>query len=197
MMRLFYFTRLAIQNLRRGGQRVLVALLCISFGIAALVSLTMIAHSIESAILLTPAQLIGGDISMVRKDDQPILSKDIDQLDALQQSGEISDYTLIALSSSIMFHTSDSGEMYFAGGGFGVEPEKYPLAGGLQLGEPVNATLPTLLRQAGDVVVTRDLAEEHQLMVGDLIVLADARSRHSRDRGRARHRLRYPEPPGR
>ena len=175
MITLFHFVRLAIHNLRRGGQRVLVAWLCITFGIMALVAMTMIAKSVESTLLVEPAQLLGGDISMGRKAEDYILPKHVDQLNSLQQAGEISRYTLIAFNSSIMFHTPGSGEMHFAGNGMGIEPDKYPLAGSLIIGEPGSTGLPTLLRQVGDVVITRDIAQEYDLKVGNPLILADAR----------------------
>ncbi len=176
MMTLFHFIRLAVNNLRRGGQRVLVALLCITFGVMALVAMTMLANSIASAVVMASNQVIGGDISMGRKVEDTLRTEDIAQLDALQQSGEISNYTLIAFSSSVMFHAPGSGDMHFVGTSLGVEPGKYPLAGSLTIGEPGNVGLPTLLQQVGDVVVTRDLAESNHLAVGDPIALADLRT---------------------
>jgi putative ABC transport system permease protein len=176
MIALYHFLRLAIHNLRRGGQRILVALLCIAFGVMALVAMNMLAKSIQTAVDMPPAQLIGGDISMGRQAEDHIRSEDIAQLESLRQSGQISRYTLIAFnSSSIMFHTAGTGEMHFAGTGMGVEPLKYPLAGSLAIGEPGSVGLPTLLQRIGDVVVTRDIAERYNLKVGDPIVLADLR----------------------
>jgi putative ABC transport system permease protein len=175
MITLLQFIHLAIQNLRRGGQRVLVAFLCITFGIMALVAMTMLANSIASAVEMMPAQLLGGDISMGRKSEDFIQPENIDQLKLLEQNGEISRYTLIAFHSSVMFHTAGSGEMHFIGNGLGIEPGKYPLAGSLTIGEPGSTGLPTLLQKVGDVVVTRDIAEGYNLKVGDLIVLSDPR----------------------
>ncbi len=175
MIALFYFVRLALHNLFRGGQRVLVALLCITFGVMALVSMNMLAKCIESAILMTPAQLLGGDISMGRAVEDTVRPEDIDQLETLRQSGEIDQYTQIAFTSSIMVHAAQSGEVHFIPNGLGVEPDKYPLAGSLTIGEPGSIGLATLLQKTGDVVVTRDVAEEFNLKVGDSIFLADPR----------------------
>ncbi len=173
MIALFHFFRLAVRNLLRGGQRVLVALLCITFGIMSLVAMTMLAKSIESAVVLTPSQLLGGDISMGRAAEDTIRPEDIDQLQSLQESDLIDRYTLIAFSSSLMFHTPGSGDMHFIGNALGVEPDKYPLAGSLTIAEPGSTGLPTLLQQVGDVVVTRDIARQNHLEVGTAIVLAD------------------------
>ena len=57
----------------------------------------------------------------------------------------------------------------------GIEPDAYPLAGSLTIGEPGNTGLPTLLQQVGDVIVTRDIAGDYGLKVGDPIVLSDLR----------------------
>lgn len=176
MITLFHFVRLSVLNLCRGGQRVIVALLCIAFGIMVLVSMSMIAKSIEGTLLVEPAQLLGGDLSMGRETEDTIFPKHVDQLKALQQSGEISQYTLIAFNNtSIMFHAAGSGEMHFVGNGMGIEPDKYPLAGTLDIEEPGSTGLPTLLRQVGDVIITRDIAIGYNLKVGDRIVLSDLR----------------------
>ena len=87
MITLFQYVRLAIHNLLRGGQRVLVALLCITFGVMALVAMTLLAKSIASAVIMTPAQLLGGDLSIGRKAEDTIRPEHMDQLNALQQSG--------------------------------------------------------------------------------------------------------------
>lgn len=176
MITLFYFFRLAMRNLLRSGQRTLVALLCITFGIMSLVAMTMLAKSIESTIQMEPAQHIGGDLSIEREKKgtiSPVLAM---QLKQLQQDGLISRYTLIAYNSgSIAFHIPSSPELHFVSIGMGIEPEKYPLAGSLTIGEPGSIGLPTLLQQVGDVVITRDLAEDFRLHVGDTIILSDLR----------------------
>ncbi len=182
MIALFHFIRLAVLNLRRGGQRVLVALLCITFGVMALVALNMLAQSIAGAVEITPRELLGGDLSMTSKSEDALRPQDVAQLDALQQGGEITSYTLIAYNNaSIMFRAAGSAEMHFAGNGMGIQPEKYPLAGSLVIRERGNSglpavRLPTLLRQVGDVVVTRDIAEEYHLKVGSPVVLSDLRA---------------------
>jgi len=176
MITFFHFIRLATCNLRRGGQRVLVALFCITFGVMALVAMTMLAKSIQSAVDIPPAQLVGGDISMGRKSEDTLRAEDIDQLKSLEQSGEISRYTLIAYNGpSITFRSAGSGEMHFAGTGMGIEPDRYPLAGSLTIGDPTSTGLPTLLQKVGDVVITRDLAERYNFKVGDPLVLSDLR----------------------
>ena len=176
MITLFHYIRLALHNLRRGGQRILVALLCIAFGVMALVGMSMLAKSIESAVALTPAQRLGGDLSIGRQAEDFLRPADVDQLKTLQQNGEISAYTLIAFNNwSLMLRAASSSEMHFVGTAMGIEPDRYPLAGSLTIGEPGNTGLKTLLQQVGDVIVTRDAAGDYGLKVGDPIVLSDLR----------------------
>jgi putative ABC transport system permease protein len=169
------FIRLAFNNLRRGGQRVIVALLCIIFGVMSLVAMTMLSKAIERTLLLQPAEILGGDLSIGRQDTEYVLPENVEQLKALQQAGQIQRYTLLAYRSFLMFHSPGSGEMHFINVGLGIAPDEYPLAGSLTIGQPGSVGLPTLLQQVGDVVVTRDVAQEYQLKVGDAIVLADLR----------------------
>jgi len=177
MIALFHYIRLALHNLRRGGQRILVALLCIAFGVMALVAMSMLAKSIESAVVLTPAQRLGGDLSIGRQAEDFLRPADVDQLKTLQQNGEISAYTLIAFNNwSLMLRAAGSSEMHFVGTAMGIEPDRYPLAGSLTIGEPGNTGLTTLLQQVGDVIVTRDAAGDYGLKVGDPIVLSDLRT---------------------
>ena len=176
-MKTLFFFRLALNHLRRDGQRTLVALLCITFGIMALVSLTMLAESIDSAVQLTPAELIGGDLSAVRKSEETLCPGHTAQLEALLQDGKLSRYTLIAYNTeTLLMHLPGSGEVHFIGNGMGVEPDRYPLAGQLLIGEPSGAGLQALLRRAGSVVITRDLAAEYGLRAGDPVVLSDLRT---------------------
>ena len=113
-------------------------------------------------------------MSLVRSGEDALRPEDIDQLESLQHSGQISRYTLIAYNnSSLMFRTPGSGEMHFAGIGMGIQPDKYPLAGSLAIGDPADARLPALLQRDGDVIVTRDIAERYHLKVGDSLILSD------------------------
>jgi putative ABC transport system permease protein len=177
LVKLFSLTRMAVRNLFRSGPRVLIALVSITLGVAILVASSVTAQSIETAVRLQPAQVIGGDLSLTRGSGAILQPEDLAQLDTLQKNGQISRYTRIAYANaSILFRTAGSGEMHFAGLGLGIEPDKYPLAGPLTIAEPAATGLATLLQQVGDVVVTRDIADEYHLHIGDRITLSNLRA---------------------
>lgn len=177
LVRLYSLTRMAVRNLFRRGPRVLITLGSIALGVTALVASAITAQSIETAVRLQPAQVIGGDLSLTRSSGAALQPDDLTQLNTFQKNGQISRYTRIAYTNdSLLFRTAGSAQMHFAGLGLGIEPDKYPLAGPLTIAEPTATGLPTLLQQVGDVVVTRDIADEYNLHVGDRITLSNLRA---------------------
>ena len=49
-----FFLKTAFSQLRRGGQRNLVAFFCVAFGVMSLVTMTTMAKSIEKMLVLKP-----------------------------------------------------------------------------------------------------------------------------------------------
>ena len=167
------YLRLALTQLRRGEQRVLVALLCIAFGVMSLVSMTLLAHSIANSRVTEPAAQFGGDLALGWQAADLIPPAAAGQLQALQASGALTRYTLLVQTGTLIFHKPDSGEVVYAPNGFGVDPAVYPLAGRLTLNQPAGVQPAALLRGPGDALVTQDLADQNGLHVGDEIILAD------------------------
>ena len=173
MNRAVFYLRTAWHNLLRGGQRSLVALICIIFGVMSLVAMTLLSRAIENSLLLEPQEFIGADISMERAQEETIAPEQAGMLADLKAQGAIQNYSLMAYSSSLVFHLAGSSELHFPSAGMGVDASVYPLAGHLRVGEPAGAGLPALLQGVGDVVVTRDLADKYGLALGDQLVLSD------------------------
>lgn len=168
-----FFFRSAVTHLRRGGERTLVAFSCVVFGVMSLVAMTTMSKSIEKMMVLKPVEMIGGDLTLDREFEDVISPAQLTQLQDLKQTGIISDYTLMDYSISLAFHLPDSGELIFPAIGMGVDAEKYPLAGSLTIREPQGKPLTNLLAGTGDVVISRDLALEYKLKVGDKIFQSD------------------------
>ncbi|GAP12659.1 predicted ABC-type transport system [Longilinea arvoryzae] len=173
MTRLNFFLHTALEHLRHGGQRIGVAVLCVAFGVMSLVAMTLLSSSLERMLVETPHDLIGADISMDRSAEDAILPEHIEGLDELVKDGVLGKYTLVAYTSSLTFHLPDSGELRFPNEGIGIDPAAYPPIGALSVEGSESAGLPTLLAEVGDVLVSRDLALEYHLALGDSLVLAD------------------------
>lgn len=168
-----FYTRIAFNHLLHGGQRTFVALLCVAFGVMSLVSMMLLSSALERMLVDTPQDLIGADISMDRAADAAILPQQVDALEALRGEGVLDAYTLVAYTSSLTFHLPGSGELHFPGAGIGIDPAAYPPVGSLTVENAGGVGLPTLLAGVGDVLISRDLALEHHLSVGDTLVLSD------------------------
>jgi len=168
-----FFLKTAFTQLRRGGQRNLVAFLCVAFGVMSLVTMTTMASSIEKMLVLKPYELIGGDLTVDRVGEDSISVAQEDELKQLVASGQISDYTMMDYSTSLSFRKPDSGELFFPSIGMGVDTAKYPLAGALTISNPLDISLVQLLKTPGDVIVTRDLALAYRLKVNDQIILSN------------------------
>ncbi len=175
MIRLRFLLRTAVNHLWRGEQRVWAAVACIAFGVMSLLAMTLIAESIRRTLVLEPRQQIGADISLSRRGEDTLRPGDDAQLRAWREAGLLEQYLLVAEAHMLLYRRPDSGEVHFASTALGIDPDVYPLAGALSLAEPAGASLPALLRAPGDLVITRDVAEEQGLRVGDTLVLSDLR----------------------
>lgn len=168
-----FFINTALVRIWRGGQRSLVALLCVVFGVMSLVAMTTLAKSIEEMLVLEPQEMIGGDLTLDRTDESIISSTSEAGLQKLLTDGMISNYTLIDYNTSMGFRVPDSAEMIFPSVGMGVDTEKYPLAGNLTFVDEADKSLDEVLKSPNDVIITRDLALTYKLGVGDTILLSD------------------------
>jgi len=168
-----FYLRTALNHLRRGEQRALAALLCITFGVMSLVAMSLVAHAVAAANAITAAELFGADLSLNRQVEDFIGPEHAAELEALRASGDLTQVTLVAHSTSLAFRRPDSGELFFVNSGLGIDPAVYPLAGRLLVGLPAGATAADLLRAPGDVLITRDLAHAAGLRVGDPLLVSD------------------------
>jgi len=176
MKLLGFFIRTAVNHLRRGGQRNLVAMLCIAFGVMSLVAMTLLSQSIMRTMVVDPRYMIGADLSLAPRNEEYIQPEDTAGLDKLQAEGVIEQYTLAAHYSSLALRLPETGELSFINIGLGIDPSVYPLIGQITVGVPGGTGLPTLLQSPGDVILTSDLAAENHLTVGDRILLSNLES---------------------
>ncbi len=174
-MKAGFFLRTALNHLRRGEQRVWAALACITFGVMSLTAMMIVSQSLTHSLLMTPREQIGGDVNVGRQSEsENVISPEAEAgLQALQAEGVIERYLLAAQAGTLLWHLPNTGENHFASRGLGIDPAAYPLAGRLVLAVPENMGLPSVLAAAGDLVISRDLADTYGLAVDDTLVLAD------------------------
>ncbi len=166
MTTLAFYLRYAVRSLRRSGQRGVLAVACVAFGVFSLVSLQLFAASIQGAVLLPPTTLLGGDLALSRDaplspDDLAALTADPD-VDGVDARGEVPARLVQSLGDARLFIFTRL---------MAVDPAVYPLVGELRLR---SGTLSDALAEAGSVVLSRDLAAALAVDVGDRIRLVGA-----------------------
>lgn len=173
MVKFRFFFLTAIRNLRRGGQRIVIALLCIAFGVMSLSAMTNLADTVSTSLLSDPRTSLGGDMSISQSWSDYVDEGHINQIEDLAQDGLIDAYALLAVKNSIALRTPLSGELHFMTEVMGIEPPTFPIVGNFEIGEPKDQTLAMLLQDVGDVVVTRDVADKFGLAIDDALILSD------------------------
>ncbi len=166
---LFYFNY-ALRALKRGGQRTVLAVVCIAFGVMSLVAMQLVADNFTAVVMTDPRAEIGGDFQL-KGPDSVISSAQLAEIDHLQAKGLLDHYSPMADTGLQMMSTAN-GDMYLLDNAIGLDPQRYPLVGEVSLSVPRGAALVDLLRNADDAVITRDLADKLGLHVGDRFSLS-------------------------
>lgn len=169
--RLIFFFKYALNGLQRGGQRVVIALLAVAFGVMSLNVMASVADSIDRVLTTDSRVIVGGDLQVSAADG--VFDADaLETFQRLQQEGMLEAYTPRGELSYLLFRTENSGRAHFVRAVIGVDPSVYPLAGNWALSNPVDAAPGDLLRETGAALITRDLAAQYAVAVGDTLRLA-------------------------
>ena len=165
-------TRYALRSLGQGGQRLLIAVVAVAFGVMSLVTMITLSAEVERVLLVDEGIAVGGDIHLWR-DSGYLAAESLAQIEEIQAGGHIAQYALVAHSPALVVKTPESGRVTFLQGGAGFDPQAYPLVGEITLGQPANAVPTDVLKNPGDVIITADLAGERDLSLGDTILVAN------------------------
>ncbi len=152
----------AWRSLRRGGQRSAIAVACVAFGVMSLVSLQQLGFIIERVGLVPPRVAAGGDLMLSRA--TPFALNEA--LDALTAAGAEA-VSPLASAGARWLKRPGSGQASLLNRALGIDPERFPLYGTMELREPPGASLVDLLADDGTAVVTRDLADLYGLALGE------------------------------
>jgi putative ABC transport system permease protein len=162
--------RYAVRNLLRGGQRTLLAAVCVGFGVMSLVGLQMLSSMIAASIALDPRAVLGGDASLSRE-GRNLTAEDVEALERMRARGAIAAYTLTTPGWGALVKRAGAGQAYVLSRSLGVDPGTFPLVGEVRIARPAGATLRRLIAEPGTAAVTRDVAERMGLAPGDELTL--------------------------
>ncbi len=165
----------ALRSMLRGGQRTLLAVGCIAFGVLALTSMSLLASGIAGATFRPTASILGGDVLVsppARLDEESGISSD--QLRQWQDDGLVTAVDVRQqMNGLILLRSSGSGRGYPLFITLAVDPQTYPLVGEVDVVEPRGAVLSDIIRP-GHVVLTQDVAETAGVSVGDKVRVGGA-----------------------
>lgn len=170
MTGLFYL-RYAVRSLRRSGQRSLLAIVCIAFGVLSLISMQLLAGIIADGLMVDPRAQLGGDVELTL-DGQPFTVKHLATLDQFQDEQIIQAYTVRAVGRTNLMRTEQTGRVNFVSRVYGIDPATFPLVGEITFRNPENGSLAELLTPPGSAVISDELADRMDLVVGSRFTLA-------------------------
>ncbi len=165
----------ALRSMLRGGQRTLLAIGCIAFGVLALTAMSLLASGIAGATFRPTASILGGEVVV-----EPPSRLDEASGVAARQLQEWQDSGLIAavdvrqqMNGLIVLRNAGSGRGYPIFVTLAVAPQTYPLVGRVDVIEPSGTSLSDLVRP-GHVVLTQDVAKAAGVSVGDRVRVGGA-----------------------
>jgi putative ABC transport system permease protein len=173
MNRAIFYLRYALRSLRRDNTRTFLAMLSVAFGILSLISMQLLANALLRGAMFDQRTQYGGDARIQPPNgEQTFTSSDLEQIETWYQQGLIADYTLASKGSAAYLRTADNGRVSFLANAVGIDVTTYPLIGTLILRDPSGATAANVLQHPLDVLVTRDIAEQRNLHLGDSVLLS-------------------------
>jgi putative ABC transport system permease protein len=156
-----------LSSIKHGGQRMIVAVLAVAFGVMALIAMSTLSNSIETAISGPSAREgMGGDVAASLP--AGYLSPDaLTPVEQMADEGLIEAYTVETLTFSPIIRTTDSGRATFVQRGVGIEPNTYPLVGSFTYQDDAQQTTGQRLDETGSALITKDVAARYDLAMGD------------------------------
>jgi putative ABC transport system permease protein len=157
--------RYAARNLLRGGQRTLLAMGCVAFGVMSLVGLQLLSSMIAASIVVDPRLVLGGDASL-SKGERAFTARDVEALEQMRRTGRLAAFTLTTYGGGALLKHGAAGRAHVLGRALGVDPQTFPLVGEVRLDDSAS-TFGRRIAEPGTAVVTRDVADKLRLAMGD------------------------------
>jgi putative ABC transport system permease protein len=169
-VKLRFYTRYALRALRREGQRTLLAIVCIAFGVMSVISMQLLAEVVRAALITDPRTMLGAD-ALLTPDGRTVTAAQVARLQQQEADGTISAYQLQALSGADKLRPPGTGHAYLLlSTPMGIDPAT-PLVGAAPLGQPADAAIATILQTPMAAVIGAQLAGTLHLRVGDTFTL--------------------------
>ena len=156
----------AARSLRRGGQRSLLAITCVTFGVLALVAMQLLAHVVGQATGVPPRLNLGGDL-LIHSESGRLSADQRSVLDSYVADGSLSAVTVMGSGGLGMLRSSGSGRVQLVWRALGVDPATYPLTGDVRLRDGVS--LAEAISRPYHIALTRDLARGLGTVRGDTL----------------------------
>ena len=163
-MRLRLYWSYAARSLLRGGQRTLLAILCVAIGVLAVVTLQLAGNMINTSLTGNIRALNGADVVLT---GTRLTTAQLDYFAQLRTQGTITAYTPVAVTqgSAQGRHPVARIDTILA-----VDPARFPLAGAPTFEAPSDGRISRALGGTS-LVVTHDLAQRLGVGVGDTCIL--------------------------
>lgn len=168
-MRIGFYLGYAWRSIQREGQRSLLAMGCIAFGVLSLVAMQLLAGMLAESFLVPPRIAQGGDVSLTPADGA-FTHAHIADLADLEDEGLLDGYAVMMPSSNILLRTSASGRVVFALRVVGVAGTSPLVTDGIQMAG--DQAFAAAIAQPNHAVLTIDLAEQLGVTVGDVFMLS-------------------------
>jgi len=168
-----YFWQIAARNLKHGGQRAVLAILCILFGVMSLVGMNTLANTLRPALLVQGREILGGDFGVYMNNDGSFSEENRKGFEKLQAEGKIEGFTMIAGSYNLIFKLENDPVWHYVGNAMGVDTKTYPLAGNLDIADKTVKEPIKLLEQEKVILITADIAESFAIKTGDTLLISN------------------------
>lgn len=168
----FYLTYTS-RVLRRQGHHTILIIISVAFGVMALVTMQLLNTMIADVMFEDQRTKRGGDLHLERPNDDYLTEAHIAELENLRDEGRIEAYTLISRTYAMLIKPeggTKTGIMMYAQG---VDPDIFPLLGEFEFRTPRDTTLTEAIGTSGSIAITRDMADDLELEVGDPVLVTD------------------------
>ncbi|MBE3564681.1 MAG: ABC transporter permease [Thermogemmatispora sp.] len=165
-MKASLYFKYAWRSLLRGGQRSVLAILCIAVGVLAIVSLELVGQMINLAFTSNVREANGGDVAVAAY-VHPFNNTDLAFFERLKEQGEISAYTPVITARASTRLSASIGDAFSL---IVIDPQTFPVVPSPTFLQPADGSFARLV-QGQQVVVTKNFLDQYHYKVGDSLTI--------------------------